>query len=87
MPVSGLAHRLLDVRLSCSIGASPEIRGGSSSRLDLSNARIVWEATDRDPVIAREFEFTIPETGEFWIEAEAQWPDGRRAFAVLEKAQ
>jgi hypothetical protein len=50
--------------------------------LDLSRARIVWEGRDNPPVFAREFAFTPRATGEQWVEAEAQWPDGRRMFAV-----
>jgi len=49
--------------------------------LDLSNARVVWEMSGREPEMGgANFTFS-PETGRQWIEAEAQWPDGRRAFA------
>lgn len=51
--------------------------------MDTRNARIVWEANGEEPVFGQAFPFT-PRAGENWIEAEAQWPDGRRAIAVLE---
>ncbi|HHY84550.1 MAG TPA: glycoside hydrolase family 9 [Verrucomicrobia bacterium] len=52
--------------------------------MDLSDARIVWEARDQDPSFGGpEFTFTpSPQEGTHWMEAEAQWPDGRRAFAM-----
>jgi hypothetical protein len=49
--------------------------------LDPRDAQIVWEARDQEPVIAAEFAFVPKSVGEQWIEAEAMWPDGRRAFA------
>src|SRR5262249_55934269 len=45
------------------------------------DAQIVWEARDQEPVIATDFAFVPKSVGEQWIEAEATWPDGRRAFA------
>ncbi len=52
--------------------------------LDLSAAQIVWEAKGEEPRFARELTFTPREAGAQWLEAEATWPDGRRAFAVLD---
>ncbi|HWB04674.1 MAG TPA: glycoside hydrolase family 9 protein [Verrucomicrobiales bacterium] len=51
--------------------------------LDVANARIVWEASGQQPVFGETFTFS-PAAGAHWIEAEAQWPDGRRAFARVE---
>jgi hypothetical protein len=50
---------------------------------NLSNARIVWEARDQDPSFGGvNYTFTpLLHEGPHWIEAEVQWPDGRRAFA------
>nr|AIA18971.1 Concanavalin A-like lectin/glucanases superfamily [uncultured bacterium] len=42
---------------------------------------MVWEARDQEPVIAAELAFVPKSVGEQWVEAEAMWPDGRRAFA------
>jgi hypothetical protein len=53
-----------------------------SAGLDLSRARIVWEAQDQEPSFGRVFSFTPAHSGSQWIEAEAQLPDGRRIFAV-----
>ena len=47
--------------------------------LDLSRARIVWEAQDYDPHFGDRMLLTNAVS---WIEAEAQLPDGRRVFGV-----
>ncbi len=52
--------------------------------LDFAQARIVWEARGQPPAFAREFTFAAHESGPQWIEAEAQWPDGRREFGAME---
>lgn len=52
--------------------------------LDAARALIVWEADAQEPVFGARRELTIRDPGKHWIEAEAQWPDGRRAFATLE---
>jgi hypothetical protein len=48
---------------------------------DLSAARVVWEAAGQEPSFGETFSFT-PGAGNYWVEAEAQWPDGRRIFAT-----
>lgn len=51
---------------------------------DLSNAKIIWEAQGQEPSFGgSSYTFTPgPQSGSYWIEAEVQWPDGRRAFAT-----
>jgi hypothetical protein len=49
--------------------------------MDLSGARVTWEARDQDPAYGATFTFTPRNNGTQWVEAEAQWPDGRRVFA------
>lgn len=51
---------------------------------NLSGARIVWEARDQEPAFSGlNYTFTpVIYDGPYWVEAEVQWPDGRRAFAV-----
>jgi hypothetical protein len=51
---------------------------------NLSAARIVWEASGMEPAFGgQNVTFTPgPQAGTYWIEAEVQWPDGRRAFAT-----
>jgi hypothetical protein len=51
---------------------------------NLSGARIVWEAQSQEPAFGGLTYTFTPLTGDgsYWIEAEVQWPDGRRAFAV-----
>jgi len=54
--------------------------------LDLSDARIVWETPGQEPAYGPSYvlDSTNAETG--WVEAEAQLPDGRRVFGVLDFA-
>jgi hypothetical protein len=52
--------------------------------LDPAAALVVWEGRDHEPFLGAKRTFTPAKAGPFWIEAEAQWPDGRRAFAVKE---
>ncbi len=51
---------------------------------NLSAARIVWEASGQAPVFGGpNYTFTPgSQAGSYWVEVEAQWPDGRRAFAM-----
>ena len=49
------------------------------SSLDLSRARIVWEAQDREPLFGDRIFLTNAVS---WLEAEAQLPDGRRVYGV-----
>jgi hypothetical protein len=49
--------------------------------LDMSGARITWEARDQEPSFGTTLTYSPKNNGQQWIEAEAQWPDGRRAFA------
>jgi hypothetical protein len=50
---------------------------------NLSAARITWEAQGQEPTFGNLTYGFTPGTqeGPYWIEAEVQWPDGRRAFA------
>jgi hypothetical protein len=48
------------------------------------HAQIVWEADGQEPTRGNTCRVTPPGSGRHWIEAEAQWPDGRRAFAAAE---
>ena len=51
---------------------------------NLSAARIVWEAPGEEPTFGNQTYTFVPgpTNGAYWIEAEVQWPDGRRAFAT-----
>jgi hypothetical protein len=49
---------------------------------DLSLARIVWEARDQEPAFGPTYTISPRNSGPQWVEAEAEWPDGRRAFAA-----
>jgi hypothetical protein len=54
----------------------------SAPGLDLQLARVVWEADGGDPAFGSSFAFRPSASGGHWIEAEAQFPDGRRVFAT-----
>ncbi len=50
---------------------------------NISTARIIWEAQGQEPSYTNQtYTFTPVTNGVYWVEAEAQWPDGRRAFAM-----
>jgi len=51
---------------------------------NLNGARIIWEGLSQDPTFGGlSHTFTPPShEGPCWVEAEVQWPDGRRAFAT-----
>jgi hypothetical protein len=55
-----------------------------SREVDLSGARIVWEARDQEPAVGRDYTVIPRSAGPQWVEAEAHFPDGRRVFAVAE---
>jgi hypothetical protein len=50
--------------------------------VDLSRARILWEATNQEPAIAPGFWFVPVQPGAQHVEAEAVLPDGRYVFGV-----
>jgi hypothetical protein len=45
-------------------------------------ARIVWEARDQQPAFGPSYTVSPRNSGPQWVEAEVEWPDGRRAFAA-----
>ncbi len=49
--------------------------------MDLDEARIVWEASGQRPAYGETYTYKPAGSGAQWIEAEAQWPDGRRVSA------
>ena len=51
---------------------------------NLTGAKIVWEGLGQDPAFdGTSHTFVAPSVeGPAWVEAEVQWPDGRRAFAT-----
>jgi hypothetical protein len=69
LPTKALAKQIVSVGL--------DVDG-----LDVHSARIVWEAAGQEPVLGNQITFVPGKEGPLWIEAEAQWPDGRRVFAV-----
>jgi len=51
---------------------------------NLTGAKIVWEGLGQDPAFGGLTHTFTPamQEGPAWVEAEVQWPDGRRAFAT-----
>src|SRR5258705_6069672 len=49
--------------------------------LDLSSARITWEARDQNAAFGQSYTILPKNNGSQWVEAEALLPDGRRIFA------
>jgi len=49
--------------------------------LDLTTARITWEANGQQLGFGQSFTFAPADNGPQWVEAEAQFSDGRRVFA------
>jgi hypothetical protein len=54
----------------------------SASGIDLSSARITWEAPGLEPTFGKTFAFVPQGNGNQTVQAEAQLPDGRRIFAI-----
>ncbi|MDB6054862.1 MAG: hypothetical protein JWN25_2385, partial [Verrucomicrobiales bacterium] len=50
--------------------------------IDLSKARIIWEAKDQQPFPTSLYQFSAAYSGPQWVEAEALLPDGRRIFVA-----
>jgi len=78
-PVAGKITAPAEGLINTPMTATLEVPG-----MDLGGARIVWEARDQNPHYGANFTFTPTNSGSQWVEAEAQWPDGRRVFAVTE---
>jgi hypothetical protein len=75
---SGSAHIELQ---SNPTGGQPRLTAAiSAPGFDLASARIVWEADNQEPAFGPTYGLNQGTNG--WVEAEAQFPDGRRLFAV-----
>ena len=82
-PWRSAAARIEGVPARVVVGQSFEVSLAAEG-LDSTKALVVWEARDQEPFLGAKRTFTPTRAGPFWIEVEAQWPDGRRAFAVRE---
>ena len=49
--------------------------------MNLSEAQTVWEVVGQQPCFGSQLSFVPAKTGSQWVEVEAMWGDGRRAFA------
>lgn len=57
----------------------------SAPGLDLTSARVVWEAEGHEPHGGPSFVIAPATKAPRWVEAEAQLPDGRRVFGVSDR--
>ncbi|HLP25193.1 MAG TPA: glycoside hydrolase family 9 protein, partial [Acidobacteriota bacterium] len=62
------------------VGSLTEIK--LNSTIDLTGARIVWEAREQEPAYGTSYSIQPKSTGEQWVEVEVEWPDGRRLSAA-----
>lgn len=67
-------------------GTQVVARWRASGSVEEPPVEVVWEAREQAPSRGREFAFVPRSHGKHWVEAEARWADGRRAFAVGEFA-
>jgi len=75
-PQATITAPTVTVLLNTPVTLSVQVAGQS-----LTNARIVWEARDQQPAFGSTATFSPVNNGDQWVEAEVEWPDGRRAFA------
>jgi len=61
---------------------SPVTLSLAAPGIDLSSARITWEAPGQEPTFGKTFVFVPQGNGSQTVQAEAQLPDGRRIFAI-----
>jgi hypothetical protein len=79
-PWKPIAAQIIGIPLKVTAGNNL-IFSLSAPGFDFQPARIVWETDGREPSLVKTFTFN-PTKGSHWVEAEAQFPDGRRLFAV-----
>jgi Glycosyl hydrolase family 9/Cellulase N-terminal ig-like domain len=79
-PLKTQTWRTSEAEIKVSQGSEPKKMVASLNvpGMDLSQARIVWEAREQEPAYGTNFSFSPRSPGEQWMEFEAQWPDGRR---------
>ena len=76
-PQATIAVPAATVPLKAPVTLSVQVPG-----LNLANTRIVWEARDQAPAYGSTYTISPANNGDQWVEAEIEWPDGRRAFAA-----
>jgi hypothetical protein len=73
--------RLTGVPREAAVGQAFTVRADLAGS-GLEQATVVWEACGQEPGLGASYQVVSSLPGESWVEAEAQWPDGRRAFAA-----
>jgi hypothetical protein len=78
---SGPAVQIVAPTTTVPVGA-PLTLSFIGTGLDLTNARIVWEARDNEPDFGSTYTIVPQNNGDQWAEVEITWPDGRRVFGT-----
>jgi hypothetical protein len=73
----------IDVPSAASVGKPVTVTLAPAAGVDLTNARVTWEAEGQEPWVGgASFTFTPQTAGPVWIDCEAMLPDGRRVIAA-----
>jgi hypothetical protein len=83
-PWKGLFATISSAKAPGDPRSAPALRLGAPG-LDLSSARMVWEAEGLQPQFNAELSGRPELALARWVEAEAQLPDGRRVFAITNR--
>jgi hypothetical protein len=78
---TGARAKITAPRASVQLGSPVTLRVDVPGE-SLSLARIVWEARGQEPALGPTYTISPKTSGPQWVEAEVEWPDGRRAFAA-----
>lgn len=90
MARSGLKEQKWRSTTASILGVPEHVRVGQAFNVSFRTpgmapgAQVVSEGLNETPSFGTLRTFRVPRPGKAWIEAEAQWPDGRRAFARKE---
>jgi len=66
---------------TASVGSTITLSVNAGS-IDLTGARITWEAQGQQPAFGTTFSVKPTTAGSNWAEVEITWPDGRRMFGA-----
>ncbi len=72
----------ITVPSTAQVGKPVTVTLNAPAGVDLTNARVTWEAAGQEPWMGgTTFTFTPTTSGPVWIDCEAMLPDGRRVIA------
>jgi hypothetical protein len=79
-PWKPVATATINVPASATVGQAVTVSLGAG--VDLTNARVTWEARDQQPDYGSTYAITPKNSGAQWVEVEIAYPDGRRIFGT-----